>query len=96
MATIEVRQAVGVEPAFVVVVDDGRGRTEHRVTAAAGHLARLAPDVPPSEVIEAAFRFLLDREPKESILRRFDLTEIGRYFPEFEAELAGYLGRNTS
>ena len=26
--------------------------------------------------IEAAFQFLLDREPKESILRRFDVTVI--------------------
>ena len=41
----------------------------------------------PERCIEAAFRFLLDREPKESILRRFDITVISRYFPEFEREL---------
>ena len=29
----------------------------------------------PERCLEAAFRFLLDREPKESILRRFDVTE---------------------
>jgi hypothetical protein len=34
---------------------------------------------------------LLDREPKESILRRFDVTVISRYFPEFEQELPHYL-----
>jgi hypothetical protein len=27
---------------------------------------------------------LLEREPKEAILRRFDVSVIGRYFPEFE------------
>jgi len=36
---------------------------------------------------------LLDREPKESILRRFDVTEISRYFPEFERELPHYLSQ---
>ncbi len=38
----------------------------------------------PERVIEAAFEFLLDREPKESILSSFDVTVISRYFPIFE------------
>jgi hypothetical protein len=47
----------------------------------------------PERLIEAAFRFLLDREPKESILRRFDVSVIARYFPEFERELPRYLAK---
>ncbi len=43
--------------------------------------------------ITRAFRFLLDREPKESILRRFDVMTISRYFPEFERELPRYLSQ---
>jgi hypothetical protein len=31
--------------------------------------------------------FLLVREPKESILRSFDVSQIETYFPEFEAEI---------
>jgi hypothetical protein len=42
-------------------------------------------------MIEAAFRFLLAREPKESILSRFDVIVISRYFPDFEERLADYL-----
>jgi hypothetical protein len=42
----------------------------------------------PERCLEAAFRFLLDRESKESILGRFDVTVISRYFPEFEAGVA--------
>ncbi|MGA7544342.1 MAG: hypothetical protein WBW08_00720 [Methyloceanibacter sp.] len=42
----------------------------------------------PERCLEAAFRFILDREPKESILGRFDVTVIQRYFPEFEQELS--------
>ena len=48
---------------------------------------------PPERCLEAAFRFLLDREPKESILARFDISVISRYFPEFEQELPRYLAR---
>jgi hypothetical protein len=47
-------------------------------------------DVRPERCLEAAFRFLLDREPKESILGRFDVTAISRYFPEFEREMPRY------
>ena len=47
----------------------------------------------PERCLEATFRFLLDREPKESILTRFDVTVISRYFPEFERELPRYLSR---
>jgi hypothetical protein len=47
----------------------------------------------PERCLEAAFRFLLDREPKESILGRFDIAVISRYFPEFEKDLPDYLSR---
>ena len=45
----------------------------------------------PERVIEAAFEFLLDHEPKESILRGFDVTVISRYFPSFEEEITNYV-----
>ena len=38
--------------------------------------------------MEESFRFLLERERKESILSSFDLTVIGRYFTEYEREIA--------
>ena len=41
----------------------------------------------PSAASKQPFRFLLDRERKEFILGRFDVTVISRYFPEFEREL---------
>lgn len=90
---IRVTQTADGDPLeFDVAVTDGAGVTQHRVTMARADLDRLAGDaVPPETCIEAAFRFLLDREPKEAILRRFDVTVISRYFPEFERELPRYL-----
>jgi hypothetical protein len=55
---------------------------------------RAADKHTPERCLEAAFHFLLDREPKESILGRFDATVISRYFPEFERELPRYLSRS--
>jgi len=39
------------------------------------------------ELIKKSFKFLLEREPKESILTRFNLRVINQYFPEFEEEI---------
>ena len=46
---------------------------------------------PPEHCVKAAFRFLLDREPKEAILSRFDVSVISRYFPDFETKLPRYI-----
>ena len=43
-------------------------------------------------VVAASFAFLLEREPRESILLAFDLAVISRYFPEYEAEIRKRLG----
>ena len=72
--------------ACAVTIDDGDGApTRHDVTVTTGDLADLAPDATePTDLDRRSFAFLLEREAKTSILRRFDLTVIGRYFPEWE------------
>jgi hypothetical protein len=93
---IEVRRTSEGDPLeFEVVVREGKGATRHHVTMARETCDRLtAGKHMPERCLEAAFRFLLDREPKESILSRFDVTVISRYFPEFERELPRYLSRS--
>jgi hypothetical protein len=77
---------------FEVIVSEGDGETRHHVTMQRETCDRLTGGKhAPERCLEAAFRFLLDREPKESILGRFDVTVISRYFPEFERELRHYL-----
>jgi hypothetical protein len=78
---------------FAVTVTEGSSETRHHVTMAQAQCDRLsAGKHTPEACIRAAFRFLLDREAKESILGRFDVSVIQRYFPEFERELPRYLG----
>ena len=81
---------------FQVIVCDDAGETRHEVTISredCEHLA--AARHTPEQCIDAAFRFLLDREPKEAILRRFDVMVIARYFSEFEQEFPRYQDRRS-
>jgi hypothetical protein len=68
---------------YRVIVEDAGGATEHDVTVTSEHIRAYAPEATAERLIEASFEFLLEREPKESILRRFELPVIERYFPEF-------------
>ncbi|MGC9400148.1 MAG: hypothetical protein ACP5HM_13560 [Anaerolineae bacterium] len=71
-----------------VTVKEGRGHTHHSVTVNKNDYDRLTGgSVTPKELVAESFRFLLEREPKESILRQFNLTVIGRYFPEYERQI---------
>ena len=66
------------------------------MTVPAGDASRWAElGAQPPTGVEAAMRFLLDREPKESILAAFDIDVIRRYFPEFDEALPVYLSRLT-
>jgi hypothetical protein len=74
-----------------VDVDDGRSVGRHVVTVAPSDAERLAvarglADV--ERLVYEAFDFLLDREPRSSILSEFDLPVIATYFPDFDAEMA--------
>jgi hypothetical protein len=74
--------------AFVVRVAERGGESRHDVTLARRDLERLARSgETPESFVERCFRFLLAREPKESILGRFDVSVIARYFDEFEREI---------
>jgi hypothetical protein len=77
---------------FEVIVGEGADATRHEVTMSRADFEALVPGSDaPEQCIAAAFRFLLDREPKEAILKRFDVSVIARYFPEFPREIPHYL-----
>jgi hypothetical protein len=71
-----------------VRVGDDPAATHHEVTVSRDLLARMRPGVQePDDLVRDAFAFLLEREPREAILRSFDLPVIGRYFPEWVDEV---------
>lgn len=68
--------------------------TRHDVSVSQTALARLAPGhYDPEELVRASFAFLLSREPRESILRSFELPVIERYFPGYEQEIQRQMAR---
>ena len=68
--------------------------TRHEVSVTQEDLARLAPGhYDPEELVAASFAFLLEREPRESILRRFELPVIERYFPGYEKQIREQMAR---
>jgi hypothetical protein len=73
---------------FRVRVIEGGSESTHDVTVSPGQLAKLGGDkIQPEELVRRSFEFLLERESKESILTRFDLSVISRYFQEYEREI---------
>jgi hypothetical protein len=73
---------------FLVRVKDGDEISSHVVTLSGADYDRLGGNYrSPEAFVEACFEFLLAREPKEQILGTFDVSQIGGYFPEFEAQI---------
>jgi hypothetical protein len=62
--------------------------SEYEVDASESYIAVLTGGkISPADLIRRSFEFLLAREPKESILKSFNLKQIQTYFPEYENEM---------
>lgn len=73
--------------ACAVVVEQGGGRSEHRVRVAPGDIDRWASGDDRAQIedlVTRSFEFLLEREPASAILAEFELSVIPRYFPEYD------------
>lgn len=78
------------ETRFEITVREGASETRHIVTVEPDYARKLARGKESMEdLVRRSFEFLLEHEPKESILRHFDLKDISRYFPEYEREIRG-------
>jgi len=73
---------------YEVTLDDGGDTYDYDVTLSwQDYDLWTRGRVPPNRVVEAAFKFLLQREPASSILSKFDCSLIRRYFPQVDQEL---------
>lgn len=92
---IDVEQTKTEDPMeFRVTVKEDGSQTRHTVTMQRSTHEKLASGRDPADCVRAAFEFLLDHEPKESILSSFDVTVIAKYFPDFERQFGKYLSRS--
>jgi hypothetical protein len=88
---IVITVAASGDSVYRVTIEEGASRTTHQVTVTPADLARYAPDASAEQLLKASFEFLLAREPKESILSRFSLPTIERYFPEYPTTIRDLL-----
>lgn len=73
---------------FQVTVSEGGSQTSHRVTIKTQYYQQISDGkVDAAELVRRSFEFLLQHESKESILSKFDLMDISRYFPSFERDI---------
>ena len=90
MADVTVTRRTDGDPMrFDVAVREGDATTEHDVTGSEADLERLGAGRSPEAFVRDCFAFLLEREPKESILGTFDVSVIERYFPDFRDRISG-------
>ncbi len=77
---------------FTVRVRNGKSETSHVVAVPSELETELGLESTSTEaLVRASFAFLLDREPASSILPKFSLDVISRYFPEYRREIQSYL-----
>ena len=85
MANIQV-QKTGDETYWVKV--EANTMTTHTTNLNDAYCEKLTVGhVSPEALIKRSFEFLLERESNSTILSRFELSEIGQYFPDFEQEI---------
>lgn len=70
-----------------VRVEHGGERSEHTVKVSRADLERWGGGRDADELVRRSFEFLLEREPATSILRRFDLSVIPAYFPDYDRQI---------
>ncbi|HEY7761505.1 MAG TPA: hypothetical protein VIC52_00730 [Actinomycetota bacterium] len=72
----------------VHLTDPDGSSTEHEVTVSRAEWERFGAGYrTPEELVEASFRFLLERESKDRILGSFGLGQIGTYFPSYGRDI---------
>lgn len=77
----------------VVVTSPNNSKSQHLVSLSRHYYETIMNGAAsPETLITQSFYFLLEREPKESILAQFELPLIGKYFPEYETTIQKDIG----
>ena len=77
---------------YRVEVIENDTSTVHEVTASPADVSRYGGQEDAEQLMRLSFEFLLEREPKEAILRSFELPVIEQYFHEYPQEIRKRMG----
>jgi hypothetical protein len=72
-----------------VTESDGSGsQTRHKVSMDKEYYEKISNGIiGPKDFVKKSFEFLSKREDKDSILKEFNIKQIGEYFSEYESEI---------
>ncbi|PSO52801.1 MAG: hypothetical protein BRC47_12325 [Cyanobacteria bacterium QS_7_48_42] len=90
MANIEIQSQTEQDNgwAYEVNLDNNGSQHQYSVTLSRSDYDKWSQgQLPPKNVVKAAFEFLLERESASSIMSKFDCSVIRRYFPDVDREL---------
>lgn len=73
---------------FLVELGHGDNLIEYYVDLDRDYWTQLTSGrLEPARLIEATFKFLLEKEPKEMIMKKFNLNNVTKFFPQYEYEI---------
>ena len=73
---------------FLVELGHGDNLIEYYIDVERDYWTQLTSRrIEPAGLIEATFKFLLEKEPKEMIMKKFNLSEVIKFFPQYENEI---------
>jgi hypothetical protein len=78
---------------FNVRIEEGDTATEHSISMSRSFCNDFKTEAEPRVVVEESIRFLLENEPKENILKEFDITIISYHFPDYLKQLKKVLNK---
>lgn len=73
---------------FEVEIQENESKTSHKVKVSKDFYQNLTKGkISTEELVKISFQFLLAKEPKESILKTFNLNQIQNYFSNYPKEI---------
>lgn len=73
---------------FLVELGNGEGLIEYYVEVDKDYWTRLTNRrIEPAELVAVTFKFLLEKEQKELILKKFNIADVSGFFPNYENEV---------
>lgn len=73
---------------FLVELGHGDNLVEYHVDVDRDYWTKLTGrHIEPAQLIEATFKFLLEKEQKEMIMKKFNLSDVNQFFPQYEYEI---------
>ena len=77
---------------FLVEIGHGDGLVEYFVDVNRDYWARVTNRrIEPGELVRLTFQFLLEKGPKELVLKKFNIADVAKNFLDYENELKRFI-----